>query len=77
MDEAEAALVLRRAVFISGGRGVDLDAPDRRMGPRGGCWAWQPERAQRAVRMVGSTLDFTDRADDLTAHDRGWLAFDV
>lgn len=75
-DEAEAALVLRRAVFISGGRGVELDAPGRRTGPIGGCWTWQPERADRAVRMVGSTLDFTDRGQDLTVDDRGWLAFE-
>ena len=76
LDEAEAALVLRRAVFISGGRGFDLDAPGRNTGPMGGCWTWQPERAARALRVVGSTLDFTDRADDLTADDGGWLAFE-
>jgi hypothetical protein len=77
LDNAEAALVLRRAVFISGGRGIDLDAPGRRTGPVGGCWTWQPEQAARAVRMVGSTQDFTDRADDLTRDDRGWLAFEA
>jgi hypothetical protein len=75
-DEAEAALVLRRAVFISGGRRVDLDNPEHRTGPIGGCWTWQPERAARAVRVVGSTLDFTDRAHDLTVGDEGWLAFE-
>ena len=47
LDEAEAALVLRRAIFISGGRGVDLDAPGRRTGPMGGCWVWQPESSRR------------------------------
>jgi len=74
-DLAEAALVLRRAVFISGGRGIDLDAPGRQTGPMGGCWTWQPERAARAVRIKGSTLDFTDRAEDLTNDDQAWLAF--
>ena len=76
-DEAEAALVLRRAVFISGGRGVDLDTPGRRTGPMGGCWVWQPERAADARRNVGSTLDFTGREESLTAADRRWLAFEA
>jgi hypothetical protein len=75
LDETEAALVLRRAVFISVGRGVDLDAPGRRTGPMGGCWAWQPERAALATRHVGSTLDFTDRAEALARDDQDWLAF--
>ncbi len=75
LDEAEAALVLRRAVFISGGRGVDLDAPGRRTGPLGGCWTWQPERADRATRNIGSTWDFTGRAEALTLDDGPWLAF--
>jgi hypothetical protein len=75
-DEAEAALVLRRAVFISGGRGLDLDAPGRTTGPMGGCWVWQPERSAGARRIVGSTLDFTDRAAALTLDDREWLAFE-
>jgi hypothetical protein len=76
LNEAEAALVLRRAVFISGGRGVNLDESGLGTGPIGGCWTWQPERMARATRMVGSTLDFTERSEDLTAEDRGWLAFD-
>jgi hypothetical protein len=75
-DLAEAALVLRRGVFIAGGRGVDLDAPGRTTGPIGGCWVWQPERAAQAKRIVGSTLDFTDRPAALTLGDRGWLAFE-
>jgi hypothetical protein len=74
--EAEAALVLRRAVFISHGRMVDLDAPGRTTGPIGGCWSLQPERAHLARRVVGSTWDFTDRAADLTADDEHWIRFD-
>ncbi len=74
---AEAALVLRRAVFISGGRRVDLDAPGNRTGPFGGCWAWQPERADLALRVVGSTHDFTSRPEVLTQEDAAWLAFEV
>lgn len=75
LDEAEAALVLRRAVFISGGRGVDLDAPGRTTGPMGGCWVWQPERAAAAKRNIGSTQDFTGRADVLLQDDQAWLDF--
>jgi len=72
-DLAEAALVLRRAVFISSGRTIDLDTPGMRTGPIGGCWAWQPERADAAVRMVGSTWDFTDLREALTRGDQAWL----
>lgn len=72
-DLAEAALVLRRAIFISSGRTVDLDAPGRRTGPLGGCWAWQPERADDAIRMVGSTRDFTHRRGELNRGDETWL----
>ncbi len=75
LDEAEAALVLRRAVFISGGRGINLDAPGRRAGPMGGCWVWQPQRAAGATRNVGSTLDFTGRVDALIEDDQAWLDF--
>ena len=75
LDEAEAALVLRRGVFISGGRGIDLDAPGRATGPMGGCWVWQPDRAPLATRMVGSTLDFTGRREVLARDDQAWLAF--
>ena len=74
-EDAEAALVLRRAVFISGGRNIDLDDPARRTGPVGGCWVFQPERMDNAIRNVGSTQDFTDRRDDLLSCDSDWLAF--
>ena len=77
VDAAEAALVLRRACFISGGRGVDLDSPGRTFGPAGGCWVWQPEQAPQARRMVGSTLDFSETPEALTRDDQDWLAFAV
>jgi len=75
LDTAEAALVLRRGVFISSGRTVDLDDPLRRTGPMGGCWVWQPGRADLATRVVGSTRDFTDRPEVLTRDDQDWLGF--
>lgn len=77
-DEAEAALVLRRAVFIANGRRYDLDREEfLGTGPLGGCWAWQPERAGLATRVVGSTLEFTGRAELLTQDDAAWLDFSV
>jgi hypothetical protein len=74
LEEAEAALVLRRIVFISGGRGVDFSAPGK-VGPVGGCWAWQPERMAQAVRLPASKLDFTGRAEDLVQDDQDWIRF--
>lgn len=76
VDDAEAALVMRRAVFISGGRGVNLDAAPHAPS-RGGCYVQQPERASAARRMVGSTQDFTDRRDSLLGEDQAWLAFEA
>ncbi|AMU92663.1 hypothetical protein [Sphingopyxis macrogoltabida] len=73
---AEAALVLRRAVFISNGRGrtEELDRVPH-AAPRGGCWVQQPERASLALRQKGTSLDFSQRPDLLTADDGQWLAF--
>ena len=74
-DEAEDALVLRRAIFISSGRGLApwLDAqPHAPMG--GGCLVQQPTRAPEALRQKGSTLDFTGRSHLLTAGSDAWLA---
>lgn len=73
-DEAEAALVLRRAVYVSFGRNIPMGTVSSR-GPVGGCWAWQPERVSELVRTPESRQDFTGRADDLLADDQAWLAF--
>lgn len=75
---AEAALVLRRAVFISSGRGkiALLDALDHAPA-RGGCWVEQPERAAAAKRKHGSTIDFADAVGRLTRSDDRWLAFEA
>lgn len=74
--EAEAALVLRRGVFVSRGRRMleQLDA-QRHAPSYGGCWAHQPERAQQALRMVRSWRDFSGDADELGAGDEPWLGF--
>jgi hypothetical protein len=73
-DEAEAALVLRRALFVSQGRGVDTGALGDR-GPVGGCWAWQPQRASQLRRIPENRHDFSDNACGLLADDDRWLDF--
>ncbi|MEY4907383.1 MAG: hypothetical protein RL260_1101 [Pseudomonadota bacterium] len=74
-EEAEAALVLRRASVISLGKGLPLDLQIHAK-PTGACFAQQPERAPVAWRQIGSTLDFTGRAEQLCADDDAWLAFE-
>ncbi|MBV1691319.1 DUF2889 domain-containing protein [Novosphingobium sp. G106] len=73
-EEAEAALVMRRALFVSQGRGHDLEALGNR-GPVGGCWAWQPERMAELRRLPENRRDFSDRAEALLADDAEWLDF--
>lgn len=72
-DEAHAALLLRRCALISLGKGKKLDLQIHAI-PTGLCYAQQPERAPQALRQVGSTLDFSDRANALCADDQSWLA---
>jgi len=73
--DATRRLVLRRAVFISGGRQlVDLQI-EPSMRPIGGCWVWQPERIDEAQRISGAKQEFTGRREALTADDQAWLAF--
>jgi len=76
VEQAEAALVLRRGVFISRGRAI-LEALDRapHAMTTGGCWVQQPGRSRTAMREVGSARDFTGGAHALTAADDAWLAF--
>ncbi len=66
---AEAAIVLRRALYISLGRIVDLDgyASASDLGPRqiGVCHTFQPDVVEKSVRVRGATRDFTSRADAL------------
>nr|WP_245843002.1 hypothetical protein [Sphingomonas laterariae] len=59
-DEREAALLLRRAVFISVGRTFDPDLQeDVPNPPPGACFAHQPENFDPAARFRGSRRDFT------------------
>jgi len=71
-EEAEAALVLRRATVISVGRTKNLDAQVHAVA-NGSCFAHQPRRAEQALRVVGSTLDFSASGEPLCAADRSWL----
>ncbi len=73
-DRAEAALILRRCLMISRGRERDLDAVAHAI-PSGNCYSQQPERARMALRIVGSTHDYTERGGELCAADEGFLAF--
>lgn len=73
-DVAEAALILRRCLMISRGRERDLDLLAHAE-PSGRCYAQQPERAVIALRVAGSTWDFTQRAAELCANDQAFLAF--
>jgi hypothetical protein len=73
-DEAEAALVLRRALFVSQGRGIDIEALGTR-GPVGGCWAWQPERIPDLRRLPENRRDFSASAEGALADDLEWLNF--
>jgi hypothetical protein len=70
-ETAEAALALRRACFIAGGRMHDLDAAAdaslyMSMAPRS-CHTFTPGIAERARRMRGTTLDFTKAPEALLA----------
>lgn len=71
-DEAEAALVLRRCALIALGRLRDVDA-DAHAHATGRCYAQQPERAERALRIIGSTQDFSARPETLCSADVVWL----
>jgi hypothetical protein len=61
-DTAEAALILRRAVWLAGSRTFDVDRfPDAAaMGRPGVCFTYQPQRAGSAARRYGSVRDFSD-----------------
>ena len=63
-ETAEAAIVLRRACMISLGRAFPLDhiprASDMAERTLGACHAFSPTIIGEGLRVVGSTLDFTD-----------------
>ena len=69
-DLAEAAIVLRRATYISPVRFFDLDQYERPgdVTPIGGqCFTYTDGPAQRAERRIGSLRDYTHRPEALLA----------
>jgi len=69
-DLAEAAIVLRRAAYISPVRFFDLDQYERPgdVTPIGGqCFTYTDGPAQRAERQIGSLRDYTHRPEALLA----------
>jgi hypothetical protein len=68
-DDAEAAIVLRRALAIAMGRNFGLDnlatAADVGDFMAGSCYTFQTERMPVSFRMPGANRDFTDRPDAL------------
>lgn len=66
LDDYEAIVILRRAVLISKARLHDWDifptAADTGHGT-GACYVFQPGVEERALRMVGSTREFTNTHD--------------
>lgn len=71
-DEAEAALVLRRCALIALGRRKDIDK-EAHAHLTGRCYAQQPHRARHAIRIMGSTWDFSDQPEALCKDDHAWL----
>ena len=71
-EAAEAALLLRRCTLISMGRAYNLDEQIHAVNA-GHCYSQQPERAEQALRMKGSTLDFSYEQHKLCAEDQDWL----
>ncbi len=72
-DDAEAAIVLRRACTIGMGRGMDQDqwnsAAEVSSGSTGVCYSQQPERRNVALRVRGNVLDFDANPDALLSND--------
>ncbi len=69
-DEAEAAVVLRRACSIGLSRGLDLDSYPTLADMPGlapVCYSMQPERAPVAFRNRGLIRDYDGRPDALLA----------
>jgi hypothetical protein len=70
-DDAEAAIVLRRACTIGMGRGMDQDvwssAAEISAGPTGVCYSQQPQRRDVAFRVRGNIADFDSDPEALLA----------
>jgi Protein of unknown function (DUF2889) len=67
IDQAEAAHVLRRSVFIALGRLVDLQelSPEAMKETSGVCHSFQPQVMRSSSRMLASTRDYSNNPQDL------------
>lgn len=65
-DTIELVLILQRAVMASNARAMNLDqvSDASKVNGLGPCYVFRPGFAERAGRVVGSTLDFSDEARD-------------
>lgn len=73
-DLAEAAIVLRRACFISPVRFYELDGYERAADVQpvtGQCFTYSAGTAERAIREPGSKRDYTHRPEALLAEGAG------
>jgi len=74
LDDLEAIVVLRRGIYISGSRAYDLDTLPVAASTghvSGACYVFQPKMAARAVRIIGSTRDFSNVSERLLADLKG------
>ena len=72
VDEAEHAFILRRAIMVAGGRGIDLDrlsGPDDTTMPFA-CHTLQPAQRFRALRNPGTTRDYAASSEGMLAYRR-------
>jgi hypothetical protein len=74
--EAEAALLLRRAVFVSLGRTTPMNMDVQHAPATQACWVKQPARNTLALRRISSWQDITRRPDELSETDEAWIGFD-
>ena len=66
-DEADAALILRRALKVAPARFVDLSAVENagKLAIPAHCYSLQPHRADQALSMQGMTVDYNNRTDEM------------
>ena len=66
-EEADAALILRRALKVAPARFVDLSALGNagKLSIPAHCYSLQPQRADQALSMQGMTVDFSNRTDEM------------
>ena len=76
---AVALYVMRRAVQISRGRGIDLELPDfstpapLMQRKSGACFSFQPDIAAQSRRVFGSVKDFSVNTNELLADIGRWI----